>query len=135
MLISGIAMVMAGFLVASYLLAFSDRNAASALSLFGLTIIAGVAIPNIPRITHMGAEEGKSSISLDMQQAIAEVKSDAAEVKLDKNEILEIKAQLHEDAEIVKEMNAIRVPLNSIPKNKGQDAKARAVPQNALPPN
>jgi hypothetical protein len=108
MIATGIVVMLAGFIVATYLLAFTDRNAISALSLFGLTIVAGIAIPNIPRIQHVGAETetGKSSIGLDMLQAVTEVKSGVAEVQTDKGEVTQIKNEVQTLAQQVTNANS-----------------------------
>lgn len=83
MLIIGIVIMFLGFAVAGCLLAFS-RSVVAALIFFALAIIAGVAIANLTRITHLGGEisKGKSSVGLDIQQAVTEVKNDARKYKV-----------------------------------------------------
>ena len=108
MLATGITIVLAGFVVATYLLVFTNRNGVSALAFFLLTIVAAVAIPNIPRIQHVGAEteKGKSSIGFDMQQAVTEIKSGVAQVQTDKGEVTQIKNEVQTLAQQVANANA-----------------------------
>jgi len=108
MLIVSVVMMFLGLAGACYLLVFTARNATSALAYFGLTIIAGVAIPNLPHITRLGGEysKGKSSVGLEIQQAVADVKTGVGQVQIDKSEVAQIKNQVQILANKIKDADA-----------------------------
>jgi hypothetical protein len=75
--------IICGLVFSGYLLAGTERTAATALIFAFISSTGGIAIANLNRMRHWGAEAGKGqySVGMDLQDAVTEIRNNTTEVK------------------------------------------------------